>query len=94
MKDKNRVVCDRYRGGEPAVNGGATGGLFEEVIGAEIQGCRAVLSLAAWSRQRKAKEVAWLKAGGRQNFQVPGQKVSVGFAYIPLDPGNYSCNLR
>ena len=20
--------------------------------------------------------------------QVPGQKVSVGFAYIPLDPGN------
>ena len=26
--------------------------------------------------------------------QVPGQKVSVGFAYIPLDPGNWSCNLR
>ena len=45
MKDKSRVVCDRYQGGEPAVNEGAMGGLFEEVTGAEIQGCRAVLSL-------------------------------------------------
>ena len=26
MKDKSRVVCDRYQGGEPAVNEGAMGG--------------------------------------------------------------------
>ena len=29
-----------------------------------------------------------------EGWEVPGQKVSVGFAYIPLDPGNWSCNLR
>lgn len=46
------------------------GCLFEEVIGAEIQGYRAVLSLAAWSRLRKAEEVAWLKAGRFQDRRL------------------------
>ena len=39
------------------------GGFPEEVTEAETQGCRAVLRLAVWSRQREAEEGAWPEAG-------------------------------